>query len=252
MIPSRVKIADLLKIPGFSNDDMIAIFDVFLRQCNPKTALEIGTYKGRTATHIASYSKIFFYVERDPANMKETKAHVDGVSTVIYSKPIQKVSGDVQLDEFERNKMDFIHIDGCHSFTAVLRDLELAQNILSENGIIVLDDCFSCAYPQITQATYAFLAKHSEFVLLFVGYNKGVICRREKYPEWHAFMVNEFDAELKQYYDKPEKVMYQLYKTSSVFDCETFGYHFNPNADKTKTIIGMEDSGGKVEDVVLR
>lgn len=248
MLPSFVRIKELSQIPGFSDGNMIALFDVFIRQAAPQKSLEIGTYAGRTAVHIARYSQIFFFIEPDAKHLRDTKARIDSLTNVIYSKPIQKKSVDVTLDDFERMKIDFIHLDGDHTYTSTLNDLNLSLQLLSSTGIIVINDFYSQAFPQITEAVHAFLHEHKELVLLFTGYNKGIICRREEYAKWHDFMLNHFAEEIHQYYYYSDNIDFCVFKTSGKYDCETFGYYWNPAKNPGKGVISLDNYEDKTED----
>lgn len=70
-----------------------------------------------------------------------------------------------------------IHIDGEHTQSAVRTDLEMAASVLSNRGIIVLDDISNPWFPGIPAATFDFLAKQ-DFALLIYSRTKAYICRR--------------------------------------------------------------------------
>ena len=48
-------------------------------------------------------------------------------------------------------------VDGDHSKKTVLHDLELAEAVLSPEGVIIADDLFNVWYPNVTEAVYDFL-----------------------------------------------------------------------------------------------
>jgi len=70
-----------------------------------------------------------------------------------------------------------IHIDGEHTQSAVRTDLEMAASLLSNGGIIVLDDISNPWFPGIPAASFDFLAKE-DFALLVYTRAKAYICRR--------------------------------------------------------------------------
>lgn len=77
----------------------------------------------------------------------------------------------------------WIHIDGEHTGEALVNDLRLASLALHDEGIICLDDFFSHMYPQLTAATFQFLATHPhELTLVLCGQNKGYLCRPAAAP----------------------------------------------------------------------
>jgi hypothetical protein len=59
-----------------------------------------------------------------------------------YPRFIKSTSEDAYYDFFVRQdiKIDFLFIDGDHSYEGVKKDFELYSNILSDNGIIIIHD----------------------------------------------------------------------------------------------------------------
>jgi hypothetical protein len=76
----------------------------------------------------------------------------------------------------------FYHIDGGHTFEEALHDLRLAPDILTEQGIVALDDVFVSAHPDVTTALYSFL-KEKKLKLFALSNNKGYLCT----PDLAAF-----------------------------------------------------------------
>ena len=62
--------------------------------------------------------------------------------TKFYPRLIKSTSVDAYYDFFVRQdiKIDFLFIDGDHSYEGVKKDFELYSKIISDNGIIVLHD----------------------------------------------------------------------------------------------------------------
>ena len=148
--------------------------------------LEVGVAVGKTACLIGLH-----------ARNDETLHLVDIVDR--FSESVNKIkklnylvhllsSHDMDFDDsLNSKKFRFIHIDAKHDASYVWRELDFANNRLIEKGLIVLDDFFSHAYPQVTQATYEFLALHKhELVMILVGFNKAYLARpmyARKYSE---------------------------------------------------------------------
>ena len=212
-------------IHGFNNYEAMVLMDCFLRYIAPKNSLEIGTWDGKTSVIIAnSTSDKFHFIECDKVHydttMKNvlertnlTPAQVNGVLNLSYYTSFKQEYGKC---------MDFIHIDGAHSLEGVKYDLGISETIMTHRGIIVLDDVFSATYPQITQGVYEFLSHHSEFCLLLVGLNKGVICYNSMYVEYADFILDTLLDEMKRY-PLLDTALFSICKTSGIADSLTYG-----------------------------
>jgi hypothetical protein len=75
-----------------------------------------------------------------------------------------------------------IHIDGVHSEVAVKSDLSFANNYLSPEGIIVVDDIYHPEFPGIASAAFQFLHS-SDFAAFALTENKMYMCRKTDYPK---------------------------------------------------------------------
>ncbi|MGH7542826.1 MAG: class I SAM-dependent methyltransferase [Gemmatimonadota bacterium] len=144
--------------------------------------LEIGVFKGKSATLIALHAgpreKLVLV---DPMLRREATDAIKGID----------ISGEVVfVRDFSRNLADhpqavsraghfrWIHVDGDHGLRAVTNDLRISEQLLSEDGVICLDDFMSPCYPQVTVAVVRFLERRKNVLTLFLcGFGKGYICR---------------------------------------------------------------------------
>lgn len=112
----------------------------------------------------------------------------------VVSKNLCKISGSLpknlhwfSLDSMSVRKRDLLkdyvdsfrwfHIDGEHSYDAVVSDLELAVQCVSREGIIVVDDFFNIGSVGITEALFWFLSYNKHLVRMFCcGFNKAYLC----------------------------------------------------------------------------
>jgi predicted O-methyltransferase YrrM len=173
-------------IPGWFPRESIAVWDCLLSyQASrrlPGNLLEIGVYKGRSAVLAAMHAQteeVLILVDMLPMACAYENVSSIKRSNVIY---LEAKSQDLRhhpvVNENAR-RCRWIHIDGEHSESAVTSDLELASGLLSEDGVISLDDFLSPGYPQITRAVFRYLESHENEVSLFLcGFNKGYLCRR--------------------------------------------------------------------------
>ena len=71
----------------------------------------------------------------------------------------------------------WIHVDGGHLYEHVQKDLKLTADLLSENGILVLDDFFEIRWPDVTAAFMDFLRSDSRLTP-FLLVNRKIYCAR--------------------------------------------------------------------------
>jgi len=144
--------------------------------------LEIGVFQGKSAALAAMHSQesetcVFV----DPMPLEEARRQIEQVASNAKCQYLQEGSQYlVRYPWLAAAARDFrwIHIDGEHSAQAVSNDLSLAETLLSDRGLLVLDDFFSPGYPQITQALFQFLDRTAgRLTLVLCGYNKGYLCR---------------------------------------------------------------------------
>ena len=82
----------------------------------------------------------------------------------------------------------FLHSDASHTFANVENDLLLAEELLTSDGIVVVDDYANPHYPQVPAATcYALFVHNVDLApFLFVD-NKLYLCRRLRQVEMRLF-----------------------------------------------------------------
>lgn len=191
------------KLPGWFLDEAQAVWDCLLCFQGKKeivgNMLEIGNWKGKSAACSALHAgqdETCVYVDR----MILTELR-DTIGSIRESNNLfLQVSSAVLPDLPQVMQMGptfrWIHIDGEHSGEAVRRDLEVANHLLSEKGIICVDDFPSCAYPQINFAVTEFLSKHPSLTMIACGHNKGYICRQQSAIYYLTFIKNELHKEM--------------------------------------------------------
>ncbi len=71
----------------------------------------------------------------------------------------------------------WIHVDGGHLYEHVLKDLQLTADLLSEDGILVLDDFFEIRWPDVTTAFVDFMRTDTS-LRPFLLVNRKIYCTR--------------------------------------------------------------------------
>jgi hypothetical protein len=152
---------------------------------------EIGVFRGFGACLMAGYLR-----ETEQLTLIDVGCGLD------YSQEaIREVAGADVLDRIIFHQIDsmrlrragklsegrefrFFHIDGEHSYDAVMSDLSFAEDNIAPYGIVVVDDFFSEASPGITHAVFDFIGRSDSNLSLFLlGYNKAYLC----FNRWLGF-----------------------------------------------------------------
>lgn len=200
---------------------------------------EIGVFRGFGASLFASYlsgeEKIFLI---DP--FVEKYQFIDSI-VECSGHAIENKLEHIKLDStylarnsqlFNHHDLRFFHIDGEHSFDAVLSDLTLAARSISNSGVIVIDDFFNPACPAVTHAVFSYIDKHAiDLSIFLIGYNKAYLCRNRSLGFYRRFIV-----------DLPQILYNRSYScqlTSGGFSFErTYSGICSKDTDKQYQIIG--------------
>jgi len=146
---------------------------------------EFGTFKGFGAALLCAYlvdRELAWLV--DIANCEPEAssriAEVGGSHVLANVKFVQMDSMRLRQTHNEAvgGNCRFIHIDGEHSYDAVINDLTVAESWLIPQGVIAVDDFFNPSCAAITQAVFDFCRTRNDIVMPFlIGYNKAYLCR---------------------------------------------------------------------------
>lgn len=103
-------------------------------------------------------------------------------------RTIAKSSTEIRGAEGEHGlaALRFFSIDGGHTRTLTLNDLEIADASLAPHGIAVVDDVFNASWPGVISGLFTFLARHPGLVPFAIFPNKLFLCR----PSFSAFYRN--------------------------------------------------------------
>lgn len=147
------------------------------------------------------------------------------------------------------NSFRFFHIDGCHSGKNIYKDLSLVDNLVSSDGIVVVDDFFSFTYPQITESLYKYLQMNPySFRIFCVGFNKAYLCRPEYFNKYYSHCLNKLQIEF---------IKMQMYicikKTSGLGDSYTLSVcGFDIHSDIFSPLVAYYYSQGNIPDCDCR
>ena len=217
-------------VRGAFNDHSQCVWDILLSfQANNNikgNLLEIGVQFGKSGIFSALHAaddEISVYCDswmQDSAVEQIKKARgLNNIFLNMRSSNIDPVRDFPQDSNYRKYR--WIHIDGDHSGTGFTTDLILSDQLLSDDGIVVIDDFFSVEYPQITEAYFSYVNNNPfRFHLFLVGGGKGYISRPTAARKYLQFVKDDFYDELCALDLKDIRVM----KTTTPDDCNCFGF----------------------------
>tara|TARA_R110000824_G_scaffold282940_2_gene471198 strand:- start:61 stop:624 length:564 start_codon:yes stop_codon:yes gene_type:complete len=131
---------------GHFNEDQRDYFISILKELQPKTALELGWATGRSC--------ITILIAGNPEKMLSIDINLDYMDARSHADLMIKDFNNLNIlegnsnsilttkfldDEFP-NGIDFIFVDGCHTYQCAKRDCNKAYQHLSPGGIMIVDD----------------------------------------------------------------------------------------------------------------
>jgi hypothetical protein len=148
--------------------------------------LEIGTFKGKAASILAHFSEAYGNTLTivDPEVRPEARENLAAVSSrVSYMETFSERLYHSDYHRANIRNLAWSHVDGMHSYAAILSDLKVCEEMTAEYGIVCIDDFHTDLYPQIPAATYRYLhSGQSDLSIFLVGFNKAYLCRNTAKP----------------------------------------------------------------------
>lgn len=225
-------------IPGWFGFHSYALWRCLLDFQAPTKGdlFEIGVWKGRSASLLATYAKpgeklYLCDLELDEPAVRSAFTAVGAApqDVVILSGPSSSLPGRLDLKTMHQS-VRWMHIDGEHTGTAVYAELELAHRIVQPDGLVVVDDFFSPRYPANTTEALRYMEKNPfHFRLLAVAFNKAYLCRPEALPRHMDYLATRLSDALLGYDCKST-----IWKTTGPWDTDAVG------------ITGFVDAAGTI------
>lgn len=171
------------KEPTNTFEDCHPIFEKLISQLKPRIIFEIGTYKGKSALHMANLTKKYqiqnakvvcidtWLGSAEHGHTDEDLKRVHGYPTIYYQFLANAVYTDNQdiivpmpMDSIsyyrvlKENKTyaDLIFVDGGHFYESVSMDIKLYWELLNPGGVMLGDDYCPKAWPDVVQAVHEF------------------------------------------------------------------------------------------------
>jgi len=176
-----VQIRELAGVDGNVSPVEIIVIDKLVKHYNPSKLFEIGTFDGRTTLNMAancSPEATIYTLDLPKDELNSTKLSLARGDKIYINKEtsgvryldkdcaskITQLYGDSAIFDFSPflNLIDFVFIDGSHSYEYVLSDSKQALKLLKDKkGVIVWHDYAS--WDGVTDALNELYSKDSEF-----------------------------------------------------------------------------------------
>jgi hypothetical protein len=178
----------------------IAVFQELRRRGVSGHWFETGVFKGKSATVLCGSAKKDEEVVLIDVGYHETWNHLNELHRSI--RPVVSESEKLEqtfpeITNYFAKTMVF-HSDGSHFFSNVYSDMALANKLLKEDGILILDDFWNQHYPQVQAAAYTYLAKFPDhFAFFLIGANKALLCRPSRHGASITYVLKSFIDDMK-------------------------------------------------------
>ncbi len=195
-------------IEGWFGDGAIAVWDALLdfqqRSRVVGHMLEIGVHHGKSAALMAMYAQPGFKVLLVDHALKAPKIEqalaaarpAAGVEFLTVKGDSRELGVNPLIVQTYRQHR-WIHIDGEHSAGAVTNDMRIANQLLANDGVLVVDDFFSWLYPQVTEAVLRYVRQNpDDFALFLCGFNKAYLARPHSVHNYLRFCAEELPEAL--------------------------------------------------------
>ena len=181
------------------------LFDGFLteqvRLATSGPMLEIGVAHGRSALMLAEHlrkDETLYLNDNHEGRLAGAVASLKASFPEARFKPLLCRSEEIAGKGLPARKFRFIHIDGNHMRSYLLKDMATADLLLSETGILSLDDFLAPQYFSATFAAVEYVVRQpNSFRFILVGYNKAYLCRPLAYLFWLTFIRDRLPGHLR-------------------------------------------------------
>ena len=146
----------------------------------PKTVLEVGSHIGSASVVIGSALKAngfgrSYHLEPQPHYFVVLNNFIRSAGLEDFCVPLTMFSTDPALSTITGNDVDLIFLDANHSYSCALADINICDKLLSDKGMILLDDVADphsgsiCTEGRggVRQALLDFVAARSDYSVLF-------------------------------------------------------------------------------------
>ncbi len=194
-------IENALAFEGYTSDLSLAVMKAICSKLKNETltTLEIGYFKGRTTEIVLENGSTTHIIIDCVANLNEKHSSSDK-RIILYKSASRYIEPSI-ISFF--NQVDYLFIDGGHEKGDLWNDLELANHLLKEDGILVVDDIdFSGmpGYPHLIKTLDDYCDIIGSFVkICLVDCKQMILCRPSAFIKYYNYLF--FDVPKMVYVD---------------------------------------------------
>ncbi len=97
-------------------------------------------------------------------------------------------------DIVQSGRVRLFSIDGAHTIEATLHDLSLASRSVSDEGVVIVDDCFNEYWPEVSAALARYLEESPSLVPWATSPGKVYLCRPAHVAQYTEWIERRFSA----------------------------------------------------------
>jgi hypothetical protein len=122
--------------------------------------------------------------------MKNQFEKYDTVNMGRNIRCIESDSLDLRPKDVGARKYKYFSIDGGHHKEHVMNDLKLAENGITKEGIVILDDFYSRYFLGVTEGLFNYKSSGGSLVPVALCGGKLYLCNYSAYPVWKKHLTN--------------------------------------------------------------
>ncbi len=177
-------------VPGYYALESAALIEFFFDVIDEHPqffrgdVLEIGTYEGRSALHLASRIRpgetlhLCDPYDNFPAAAARVQEHCQGHVHAMHGFSFQIGPADIA-----DGSVRFAYLDGEHGRNAILNDMAVADRVLRPEGIAILDDFLNPEFMGVTIGAIEWMTLNpGRLQILLASTGKAVLCRPGMIP----------------------------------------------------------------------
>jgi len=175
----------------------LSVISSLVAKAKPARAFEFGTFNGLTAMNIAMNQKeksilytlnlslgekpLFSTVDEERKYFPRFDRKSYFLGTPLEGRIIQISQDSALLDTSKYKEMDFVFVDGAHSYEYCLNDSQKAFEMISPGGIIVWHDYDKDAWPGVSRYLDELAPKRRLFRLCTIGSPNSLVAFFERF-----------------------------------------------------------------------
>jgi tetratricopeptide (TPR) repeat protein len=126
---------------------------------------------------------------------------------MVYIIKGDSTTGKTQAEIYNQipfGTIKYFSIDGGHTMAHVVNDMRIAERLLTDGGIVIMDDILHPHWMGVISGVTEYLRSHPTIVPFAVGYNKLFLCKMSYYDKYiEELKNNPHSQQLVTFMDKP-------------------------------------------------